>query len=181
MGTAVRAPQPQQGPRRGGVAMSLRFLQSTGRGTGLVMSIVAICTVANVGCGGGGNSTAEGTPTPTAPSTPRPAPTPAASVTLDGNGQLTACESITVRVTRCDFSESGRNTGPGCAKEVRGTVALVSGEMDVVSQRWFLQASRVLMPDEQFTHTIRFDSAPDNFKQVTGYRAAVQWANTPCP
>lgn len=178
----VAVPHAIQRPQRFGaerVAMSLRLFRSVYRVDRLLMmSAVALCTLASVSCGGGGSTTSQ--QTPTSPSTRTPSTSPA-RVQLDSNGQLTGCVAITQRLTRCDFGESGKNIGPGCAVDVRGRVRLVSGEMDVAGQRWLLGSTRVLMPDEQFSYAVKLDATPDELKSVTGYRTEIEWSNTPCP
>lgn len=105
---------------------------------------------------------------------------PAATVRLDGNGQLTACAQITQRTIRCDYGETGRNTGPGCATEVRGRVRIVAGETEIAAARWFLPNSRVLMPDEEFNYTVKIDAAPDAFKSATAYATEAEWKTVRC-
>ena len=144
------------------------------------MSAIALCAAGVVACGGGGSATSQQTPTSPSTRTPPPPPTPAARVQLDGNGQLTGCATLTPRTIRCDFGESGKNTGPGCAIDVRGRVRLLAGEMDVAGERWLLGTTRVLMPDEQFSYAIKLDVTPDELKSVTGYRTELEWNNTPC-
>ena len=143
----------------------------------LVMTVIALCAAGVVACGGGGSTSRE--QAPTAPSPPSAPPVQPARLELDG-GALMDCFLSGGRI-RCTFSGSGKNAGPGCANQVRITVRLVAGETEIAGQRWTPPATRVLMPDEQFTYQVQLDATPDAMKSVTGQRIQPEWANTACP
>lgn len=143
----------------------------------VLCAVIAFWTGVNVACGGGGDGDTTRERNPTAPS--RPSPTPSATVQLQGDGQLTGCVQVNARL-RCEFGETGKNNGPGCATAVRGNVRLMSGETEITSEAWSLPETRVLMPDEQFNYTVTVGALTDALKSVTGYLTRIQWTNTAC-
>jgi hypothetical protein len=143
--------------------------------TGSIVAVVALAA-ASIACGGGGSS---GERMPTAPSTPPPPSLPAANIEFEGNGQLMGCVRTGTTNVRCDFEETAKNIGPGCAARVRITVRLMAGEADVAAESWMI-GSRIVRPDEQFVYTVRFTGTPELFTSITGYNRRVEWTNTPC-
>jgi hypothetical protein len=155
--------------------MILRFRRS------VFCAVIAFWTGVSVACGGGGDGdTTTRERNPTGPSRPSPTPSvPTATVQLQGDGQLTGCVQVNARL-RCEFGETGKNNGPGCASAVRGNIRLMSGETEIASEAWSLPETRVLMPDEQFNYTVNIGALADAIKSVNGYLTRLQWTNTPC-
>jgi hypothetical protein len=141
-------------------------------------SILAVAWFAgaSMACGGGGGTDSRaGEQMPTAPSRQT---IPSATIQLDANGALKDCVGSTVRL-RCDFEETGKNLGPGCATNVHGTVSFMAGETLVGTEIWSLQR-RVLQPDETFVYRGNIARTPEMIASITGYNRRVQWENTPC-
>jgi hypothetical protein len=137
-------------------------------------ALVVGCAGAATACGGSGNRE-DRMPTPTAPSAPS---VPTANFQFEGDGRLTDCIRTSTGA-RCDFVETAKNAGPGCATRVRISVRLVAGESDVAVQSTAL-GSQIFRPDEPFSYRIRFTGSPEMFASVTTYRHSVDFSNTPC-
>ena len=133
------------------------------------------CVIASFACGGGSNGSSEGSPS--GPSRPQ---LPAASIQFDGNGQTGACVRGEVNI-RCQFEETGKNVGSGCATRVRGTVRFINAAQEtVLTAGWNLPAARVLAPQEQFSYVMTFSGTIDAVSGLAGYRQEPLWTNTAC-
>ena len=155
----------------------------------VVRTGLAICALTAAACGGGSSSdrmpTAPSEPSPAGSSPPSsqnppPSAVPPATIQLDGNGHLAGC---TARGTssRCDFQETARNVGPGCATAIRINVRFVAGETQVAAERWSSGSTRVFMPDEQFTYSVNLILPNETFASITGYGRAAEWNTVRCP
>jgi hypothetical protein len=134
-----------------------------------------VCVIASFACGGGEGG-GEG-PSRRSPSGPS-APMPTASIQLDGKGELKSCALAGLTI-RCDFEDTGRNAGPGCATRVRGTVRFLNEASEQVAiENWFLENTRVLAPNESFAYAIRLNVRPEAFKVIVGITQQPMWTNT---
>ena len=153
-----------------------------------VRTSLALCALTAAACGGGSSSDRM----PTAPSdappgssppssqNPPPPPVPQATIQLDGNGHLTGCQARGTS-SRCDFEETGRNIGPGCATAIRINLRFLSGETQVWADRWSSGSTRVFMPDEQFTYSVNLTLPTETFASITQYGRAAEWNTVRCP
>jgi hypothetical protein len=128
----------------------------------------ALLTVA---CGGGGDG---GTPT-----SPTPQQLPQGNIQLDGNARLKDCVRGTVSA-RCDFEETGRNIGPGCAGQLRITVRFLAEETEIAVDRWSAGA-QVFLPNQEFAYTARISGPADAIASINRFTRQVEFATVRCP
>ena len=100
----------------------------------------------------------------------RQQPLPAASIQLDSTGQLKSCVRGGSTNIRCDFEDTGKNAGPGCATRVRGIVRFVNEAREQVAmESWQLENSRVLAPNESFAYILRLNQPAETIRLIAGY------------
>jgi hypothetical protein len=123
-----------------------------------------------VACGGS---------SPTAP--PTPAPIPAANLGSDGaQGQWSLCAGPPFNV--CNFSAGVRNSGPGCATNIRGVVRFLDGAGNQVgaSVNWTAPAAVVILrPNESFTFVMA-GVASSFMTSAQTFRTEANWDNVRC-
>lgn len=153
----------------------------------VVTTSLAICALMAAACGGGSSDRMPTAPSDTAtgstaspPAPPQPAVTPA-TIQLNGDGKVTECARRDAATTRCTFQETGRNAGPGCATAIRIDLRLMAGETELLTQRWGSGATRVFMPDEEFTYSLNLILPTETFATVTQYRRSAAWNAVRCP
>ena len=141
------------------------------------IAVAVCCVLVGVACGGGeGSGAGSSRRSPTGPS----AQMPTATIQLDGKGELKSCVRAGLTI-RCDFEDTGRNAGPGCATRVRGTVRFVNEAREPVAmENWFLENTRVLAPNESFAYAVRLNVPPETFNVIVGVTQLPMWTNTLC-
>lgn len=126
--------------------------------------VLVICTV---GCGGNDG--------PTAPSQPPPLPT--AQITPSGSASWEACLSGS-----CLFQAEARNTGLGCAADVRGVVRFFNGQQQLVGSAQWTLGARIVRPNEAFLYRSTVYVGRDVILAANGgtYQSEPAWTNVAC-
>lgn len=126
-------------------------------------------------------SACSGSSTPTQPTPPPPAPIPAARIVA----VETKLELPTWPCDSCVYIAQGRNDGPGCAGDVRGTVRLyttAAATTVIASDDWTLPSTQIVRPGESF----RFEGccfSRADLERITGgtYNTQFLWTDVRCP
>lgn len=116
----------------------------------------------------------------TAPTrTPAPAPIPPAQIVSGGGGSFINC-LLTIDV--CDFQGELRNSGAGCANDVRGIVRFfnASGQQLYTAFSWSLTATQVIRPNESFTFRARGVQPASGLQATATYRVEPSWTDVRC-
>ena len=101
----------------------------------------------------------------------------AANIVSAGGGNFTLCNSVGC----VGFNVPLRNTGAGCASEVRGTVTVMTGQQQPVGT-WQWVVSTTMRPGETVVATANPSqtSAITSNAQVTSYTVSPSWTNVRC-
>jgi hypothetical protein len=132
------------------------------------LTLVTVASLSLVGCGGSGSPAA---PTP-------PPPPPAAQLVIDGDGAWRQCSSI---LGLCIFQGGLRNTGAGCAGNVRGVTRFIDANgTQSAPFNWTLPAAAaVLRPNEVVAYQI--NAVPFALSTTsTRYQTEPAWDNVAC-
>ena len=125
----------------------------------------------------------DGRSTPTSPTLPQQTPPVTlakANIVSAGGSQWVNC------LFGCAFQADGRNTGPGCARSVRGVTRFFDkGNMQVgASYSWSLAADAVLRVNELFTYRTVFSASTvvptAVVEATTSFTTEFFWTDTAC-
>jgi hypothetical protein len=132
------------------------------------MLLGGVC-LALVACGGSNRS----------PTTPTPPPIPPATLVLDGQAQWVDCFPT---LGLCVFRDGLRNTGTGCAANVRGVTRFIYAQnQESAPFNWNVPASApILRPNEVVAYQIA--AVPYAIASTTtAYRTESSWDDVRCP
>jgi hypothetical protein len=136
----------------------------------LCRSAVVLGILLFIACGG---ATA---PTPA----PTPPPIPTATLVGEGGGQWSLCAGPPFSV--CTFQAAVKNTGPGCAVNIRGVVKFfdAAGAQLSTAYNWTAPpAVSVLRPGESFSYLIPLVPSALSVTAAT-FRTEAAWDPTRC-
>ncbi len=79
----------------------------------------------------------------------------------------------------CDWPGQATNLGPGCARDVRGTITLEGSLGFSLTFNWALQPTRVLRPNEMVDFTM-YRTEFGTTVPANGSVSRTFWSNVPC-
>jgi hypothetical protein len=129
--------------------------------------VILVGGVVAAGCGGKDS-----------PVAPTPPPLAAATIQTSGTATWEACLS-----GNCLFQGEARNTGTGCAGDVRGVIRFFNAaSQQIGSAQWVLVAGRIVRPNEAFVYrsTVHVDAAVVSNSNGGSYQSEPAWTNVAC-
>lgn len=134
----------------------------------MIKYAVVLVALSAIACGGNSST----------PASPSPPPLAAANLQASGQGSWVSCLR-----DDCQFQGEIRNSGPGCANQVRGVVRFLNPQgQQVGSSEWLLAGSQVIRVNETVVYRSLYISGAVIQSASNGtYRSEPAWTNVACP